>query len=147
MRSTDVTGEFARHGYLVLDEHSLVAPQDGDCTVVSDAVTADLRRRGLPAETVTVTGWVDVADTAFAVLGFGRTRIVGFVHQVTLCTGHVLDGTARQFDPSLPRGWVLPVTDYLVELAVRVTAISHVTIDAATLDVPETNAAPGLLLS
>ncbi|MEV0360669.1 hypothetical protein AB0H71_31895 [Nocardia sp. NPDC050697] len=53
-------------------------------------------------------------------------RAEGFRADTVAVTGWV---TARHFEPALPVGWILPVEDYLRELAHRGPGISHATID------------------
>lgn len=81
--------------------------RDGDCLSVMPAVTAAVQAQGVPAATVTVTGWHDPDAT-----------ILAFLHQVTVTAdGWVLDGTAQQFNPELSRHWVTSLADYLPRLA------------------------------
>ncbi|MGW4370776.1 hypothetical protein ACWEKT_34570 [Nocardia takedensis] len=77
-------------------------------------MTKALVDQGLPARTVVVVGWFDEAST-----------VIVFLHTVTLCGDWVLDGTARQFDPSLPAAWVTPMSAYVAGLA-EATAVHHV---------------------
>ncbi|MBF6260240.1 hypothetical protein IU468_28715 [Nocardia farcinica] len=43
--------------------------------------------------------------------------VIGFMHKVTVCGGWVLDGTARQFNSTLPAAWVASPEHYVAELA------------------------------
>ncbi|MEU4841849.1 hypothetical protein [Nocardia testacea] len=98
----------------VIASHALDTPSDGDCLTVSPRVTEALVEHGLQAQTASVAGWLDPSAT-----------ILGFLHQVTVCDGFVLDGTARQFSTLLPAAWVAPIVIYLRDLA-EATHTSHV---------------------
>ncbi|WP_338760634.1 hypothetical protein V7968_32160 [Nocardia vulneris] len=104
----------------ILTPLALDNPRDGDCITVAGQVTARLRERRLDADTVTIAGWCDRSE-----------KILGFFHHVTLHRGMVLDGTARQFDPSLPTAWVLALPAYLGEIA-DATGIDHATVFSFT---------------
>jgi len=110
----------------VLAQHSPTRrARDGDCLSVAPRVTAALLAGDVPAATVTVTGWLDDAGT-----------VIGFLHKVTVTAdGWVLDGTAGQFDPGLPRHWVVALEDYLPRLAAA-AGVHHATVRAA--DLPQT---------
>ncbi len=104
----------------LLTPFALDDPRDGDCITVAEQVTVRLRERGLDANTVTIAGWCDRSE-----------KILGFFHDVTLHRGMVLDGTARQFDSSLPAAWVLALPAYLGEIA-DATDIDHATVFSST---------------
>ncbi|WP_280393638.1 hypothetical protein [Nocardia brasiliensis] len=95
-------------------------PRDGDCIAVAELVTDKLLEHGLDASTATIAGWHDRSE-----------KILGFFHHVTVHGGMVLDGTARQFDPSLPPAWVLPLPAYLGEIA-DATGVDHATVFSST---------------
>ncbi|QIS21270.1 hypothetical protein [Nocardia terpenica] len=100
----------------VLQAYALENPADGDCLRISTKVAEALLARGLQAETVVVIGWLDESD-----------RIIAFFHQVTVCGGIVLDGTARQFSTKLPFAWVASIPDYLRDLA-ETTGVQNISL-------------------
>ncbi|WP_036502965.1 hypothetical protein [Nocardia aobensis] len=99
----------------ILTSFALNAPSDGDCLHTAPRVTKSLQEQGFQARTATIAGWLDLSAT-----------ILGFLHQVTICGETVLDGTARQFYPTLPSAWISPTPEYLRRLA-DATGIKHAT--------------------
>jgi hypothetical protein len=99
-----------------LERHARDNPSGGDCHPTALRVTEALHERGFEASTARIAGWEDTS-----------ARILGFFHEVTLCGDIVLDGTARQFDPTLPAAWISPLPQYLRRLA-HATGISHATV-------------------
>ncbi len=97
----------------IVTSHAVDAPRDGDCLAVSRSVTDALLAHGLAASSVTIAGWTDP-----------EAKIIGFLHEVTVFDGFVLDGTARQFSTDLPAAWIAPIEVYLRELAAA-TDIDH----------------------
>ena len=103
--------------------HPARRPVDGDCLTWSPRVAAALRGQGLPAVDVSVAGWVD-----------DQRRVLGFLHRVVLVVQsegptlveHVVDVTARQFDPDLPQPWVARWRTYRGALAAA-TGVRRVT--------------------
>ncbi|MGS2619304.1 DUF6283 family protein [Micromonospora sp. LZ34] len=99
------------------------APADGDCLTWAPATAKRLRQLGYPAQVVDVAGWADE-----------QAGVVAFIHRTVLVaepgsdpTGwHVIDVTARQFDPTLPARWLSRWHDYLTALA-DATGVQRVT--------------------
>ncbi|WP_236648618.1 DUF6283 family protein [Micromonospora sicca] len=100
------------------------APADGDCLTWAPATAERLRQRGYPAQVVDVAGWADE-----------QAGVVAFIHRTVLLAEpgsdstdwHIVDVTARQFDPTLPARWLTIWHDYLTALA-DATGVPRVTI-------------------
>lgn len=97
----------------ILAPHALNNPKDGACLDTAPAVTEALRQNGFQARTVTIAGWIDPS-----------ARIIGFLHQATISDHIVLDGTARQLNPTLPAAWIAAIPQYLNDLA-DATGVHH----------------------
>ncbi|MDG4834167.1 DUF6283 family protein [Solwaraspora sp. WMMD1047] len=96
---------------------------DGDCLTWAPATATRLRGSGYPAQVVDVASWVDHSRGTIA-----------FIHRTVVVTqpggdpadGHVVDVTARQFDPALPARWLTGWSEYLTALA-QATGVERVT--------------------
>ncbi|WP_280344930.1 hypothetical protein [Nocardia neocaledoniensis] len=91
-------------------------PIDGACLDSAPMVTKALTTQGFPARKVTIAGWMDTTETVLA-----------FLHSATRFDGLILDGTARQFNPTLPTVWITSEHDYLQRLAIA-TQVEHTSI-------------------
>ncbi|MFI8974123.1 hypothetical protein ACIGO9_14650 [Nocardia asteroides] len=100
----------------ILDSLAIEKPADGACLQSAPRVTDALILQGIPAQTVTIAGWLDSADT-----------ILAFLHIATRCQGLVLDATARQFDQVLPAAWMTTEHNYLQALAIA-AGVDHASI-------------------
>lgn len=91
-------------------------PRDGDCIEYSELVTSTLNDADIPANRVTVLGWIDHGG-----------RAILFGHYATQVGDTVVDFTARQYHPQLPARWIAPVEEYCTQLA-ELSGASCVTI-------------------
>jgi hypothetical protein len=98
------------------------SPVDGDCLTWAPATARRLNERGHAAEVTDVAGWVN-----------RPAPILVFVHRTVLVptphgpdAGHVVEVTARHFDPTLPARWLSGWQEYLTTLA-HVTGVDYVT--------------------
>ncbi|MFI9507157.1 hypothetical protein [Nocardia sp. NPDC052566] len=96
-----------------LARYALEAPRDGDCLHTVAKVTNALIEKGFQAHAIPVAGWIDLSST-----------MLGFLHHVTICGDVILDGTARQFNTTLPTVWIAPTQQYLRDLADK-TGVHH----------------------
>lgn len=123
-----------RLGALLCNLSLADAPRDGDCLVVAARVTAAVRALGIPADTVTVSGWHDHKTLASLFPDFGLMpdirdrRILGFGHRATVAGRWILDATARQWHPGLPERWLVPLDEYRECLA-AVMGVATVTLE------------------
>ncbi len=101
-------------------------PVDGDCLIYAPRVTEELVQRGV------------VAAHSVWVTGYARGAIV-FMHKATRVACLILDGTAQQFSPKLPRRWLAEEANYK-EAMVRETGVDFVEIEyVQAAEVPDTD--------
>ena len=97
-------------------------PRDGDCLLWEPKVRRALYVGGFAASAGAVLGLLDL-----------QGEVIAFSHAATLVGDVVIDLTARQFDPHLPRRWFAGIDDYCARLGAA-TGCDRVTVHAASID-------------
>jgi len=103
-----------RRALAILDLPRIAA--DGDCLYVSSLVAECLPG----ARKISVDGWVDPEN-----------HVLGWLHQAVMYADYVVDATATQFNPTLPRIVIQRPGDYIKTMK-RATGVAHVTYDFFT---------------